>query len=164
MEWRSFQGIVTAIDDYITSPSGENSGCWKLMTLENNDQVVRFVVSPITYVVDQAKIRIGDRVSGYYDGNAPVILIYPPQYRALILVKERSDQNVKVGFFNEQLLSRDGQLQLNLGPFTQVMLANGQDFNPNPANRDLIVIYGAATKSIPAQTVPYKIIVWCPMP
>ena len=28
-------------------------------------------------------------------------------------------------------------------------------------NRNLIVIYGATTKSIPAQTTPYKIIVMC---
>ena len=62
-------------------------------------------------------VTVGDRVTGYYDGDAPTILIYPPQYQALVMVKENPYQNVKVDYFNSQLLSSDGQLQLNLSPF-----------------------------------------------
>lgn len=62
---------------------------------------------------------------------------------------------MKVAYFNEQLISSDGMLQLNLSPYTQMFLTNGQRFTRNPANRDLIVIYGPTTKSIPAQTCPY---------
>lgn len=38
---------------------------------------------------------------------------------------------------------------------------NDQSFTGNPANRNLIVIYGASTKSIPAQTIPYIVVVIC---
>lgn len=161
INWQSFQGVVTMISDFMIGPSEEGQGCYKLFTLENNSTTVNFVVSPTTYFVDHARAAVGDRVTGYYDGNVPVPLIYPPQYRALIMVKDNPDYNVKVDFFNNQLVSSDGQLGLTLAPFTQILLPNGQYFSHNPANRNLIVIYGPSTKSIPAQTTPYKIIVWC---
>ncbi|WP_191559330.1 hypothetical protein [Metabacillus idriensis] len=156
----SFQGIVTRISDFNTGQNGD--GCYKLISAENEiGASVNFVVSPATYFVDQAMVAAGNRVTGYYDGNAPVPLIYPPQYQALVMVKESPNQNVKVDYFNSQLVSSDGQLQVNLSPYTQLLLTNGQSFTRNPANRDLIVIYGPATKSIPAQTTPYRIIVLC---
>lgn len=156
----SFQGIVTLISDFNTGQNGE--GCYKLASVENGSGAsVNFVLSPATYFVDHAMIVPGDLVTGYYDGNAPVPLIYPPQYQALVMVKESPNQNVNVDFFNSQLVSSDGRLQLKLSPYTQLLLTNGQSFTRNPANRDLIVIYGPATKSIPAQTAPYRIIVLC---
>lgn len=156
----SFQGIVTTITDFNTGQSDE--GCYKLISVQNIEGAsVNFVVSPATYFVDEEMISKGDLVTGYYDGNAPVPLIYPPQYRALVMVKESPNQNVKVSYFNSQLVSSDGQLKLNLSPYTQSLLTNGQAFTASPANRDLVVVYGAATKSIPAQTTPYRIIVLC---
>lgn len=157
----SFHGTVTMITDLI-GQNGEGEGCNKLISVENElGQLINFVVSPTTYFVDHVMLEAGDRVTGYYDGNAPVPLIYPPQYRALIMVRDSPYQNVKVDFFNSQLESSDGRLRLNIIPYTQIVLTNGQRFSGNPANRNLIVIYGPATKSIPAQTTPYRIIVWC---
>jgi len=77
------------------------------------------------------------------------------------MVRESPYQNVKVDHFNSELVSSDGQLRLNLSPYTQIVLTNGQPFSGTLRNRNLIVIYGTATKSIPAQTTPYRIIVWC---
>lgn len=162
MNFISFQGTVTEMNDFKMSPNGETEGCFKQITIEDgHGGIVHFIISPTTYFVDQAIVNIGDRITGYYDGDAPVPLIYPPQYRALIIVKERSDQTVKVDYFNNQLVSRDGQLQINLSPYTPILLRNGQPFSKYIGNRNLIVIYGPSTKSIPAQTTPYKIIVWC---
>lgn len=158
----SFHGTVTMISDFITGQNGEGEGCNKVISVENElGALVNFVVSPTTYFVDHATVAVGDRLTGYYDGNAPVPLIYPPQYRALVMVKDSPYQNVKVDYFNSQLESSDGRLRLNISPYTQIVLTNGQPFSRNPANRDLIVIYGPATKSIPAQTTPYRIIVLC---
>jgi hypothetical protein len=77
------------------------------------------------------------------------------------MVKDSPYQNVKVDYFNNQLESSDGQLKLNISPYTRIVLTNGQAFSRIHANRDLIVIYGAVTQSIPAQTTPYRIIVLC---
>jgi hypothetical protein len=75
-------------------------------------------VSPATYFVDHVMVAVGDRVTGYYNGNAPVPLLFPPQYRALVMVKDYPNQNVKVDYFNSQLESSDGRLRLNIFPYT----------------------------------------------
>ena len=158
----AFRGRVTSINDFIVSQTGEGEGCYKIFTLDDgNGGIVNFVVSPSTYFVDQVTVSIGDIVTGYYDLNAPVPLIYPPQYRAIIMVKDSPYFNVKVDFFDNQLVSSDGELRLNVSPNTQIVAQNSQTFTSNPANRNLIVIYGPSTFSIPAQTTPYRIIVWC---
>ncbi|KIL76764.1 hypothetical protein [Bacillus badius] len=158
----SFHGTVTAISDFATGQNGASEGCYRLLSVQNErGETVHFVVAPATYFVDQDMVSPGDQVTGYYDQNAPVPLIYPPQYRALIVVKDNPYRNVKVDYFNQQLTSSDGLLKLNPAANTKVLLTNGQAFSKSPANRNLIVIYGPATKSIPAQTAPYKIIVWC---
>jgi len=162
VNFKPFHGVVSMISDFKIDEDGEGEGCYTLMSVTNgNGDLVNFVVSPTTYFVDHAMVAVGDWVTGYYDANAPVPLIYPPQYRALIMVKESDYQNVKVDYFNSQLESSDGQLKLNISPSTQTLLTNGQAFTRNPANRNLIVSYGPTTRSIPAQTTPYKIIVWC---
>lgn len=158
----SFQGTIIEITDFITAQPGFRDGCYKFFTVENEEGlIVNFVVSPSTYVVDHVMLRVGDNVTGYYDGDAPAILIYPPQYPALVIVKNNGEQNVKVSYFNQYLVSSDGQLQLNLSPDTQIILTNGQSFSRYPANRDLVVIYRYTTRSIPAQTTPTQIIVLC---
>jgi hypothetical protein len=157
-----FQGTITGISDFLIGQNGEGEGCYKLISVMNGTGAsVNFVVEPSTYFVDLEMVAVGDRVTGYYDANAPVPLIFPPQYRALIMVKESPARNVKVDYFNSQLVSSDGFLKLNLSPYTQILLRNGQFFSSSPANRNLIVIFGPSTKSIPAQTTPYRIIVWC---
>jgi hypothetical protein len=158
----SFHGTVTIISDFFTGQNGEGDGCNKLISVQNElGAIVNFMVSPTTYFVDHVMVAVGDRVTGYYDGDAPALLIYPPQYQALVMAKDSPYQNVKVDYFNSQLVSSDGRLQLNISPYTRIVLTNGQSFSRTPANRDLIVIYGPATKSIPAQTTPYRIIVLC---
>ncbi|MDF2856720.1 MAG: hypothetical protein K0Q87_2571 [Neobacillus sp.] len=160
--FHSFHGTITMISDFFTGQNGEGEGCYKFISVENGlGALVNFVVSPTTYFVDHVMVAVGDRVTGYYDGNSPVPLIYPPQYQALVMVKDSPYQNVKVDFFTSELVSSDGQLRLNISPYTQIVLTNGQLYSRTPTNQDLIVIYGPTTKSIPAQTTPYRIIVLC---
>jgi hypothetical protein len=158
----SFSGTVTTIDNFRTV-TGKSLGCYKLMTVRSGDgNVVNFIISPSTYFVDHIMISVGNIVIGFYDANAPVPLIYPPQYQAIVISKLVPGQNVKVDHFNEHMVSSDNTLMLNINPFTQIMLENGQAFNANPANHNLIVVYGPTTRSIPAQTTPNRIIVMCP--
>lgn len=157
----SFHGTVTAIHNFTNGQQEEND-CNHMFTVENNlGQIVNFIVSPSTYFLDLEMVTVGDQVTGYYDGDAPAILIYPPQYPALVMVKDSPSRHVKVDYFNNQLISSDSQLQLNISPHTRIVLTNGQLFTKNLANRDLIVEYGPTTHSIPAQTTPSRIIVLC---
>ncbi|MEG0384680.1 hypothetical protein [Solibacillus cecembensis] len=159
--FHSFHGTITEITDFNAGQSGKK-GCYKLFTVRNSmGVIVNFVISPSTYFVDHETLVVGDRVTGYYDANAPTVMIYPPQYQALVMVKDNPNQNIKVDFFNNQLQSSDGQLQLNISTNTHIILTNGQFFSGHPGNRDLVVYYGPTTRSIPAQTTPYRIIVLC---
>lgn len=160
IQFRAFQGKVTQIDDMKSNKYGE--GCVKMISLQNQQDVqVNFILSPNTYVLNQDMINVGDMVSGYYDGDAPAIMIYPPQYPALVMVKDQPEQMVKVSYFNHELLSQDHELKLNITANTPLFTGNGQAFTGNPGNRNLIVIYGPTTKSIPAQTSPYYVVVLC---
>lgn len=161
-KFAAFSGIVTRIEDFYPGQNDESAGCYKLMSLESKDKgPVNFVISPGAYFVDHEVIEVGDEVTGFYDANAPAILIYPPQYPAIVIAKDTQYQNVMVDYFNNQLISSDGNLKLNIAPSTEVVLTNDQPFNIYPGNRNLIVVYGPTTMSIPAQTTPYKIIVLC---
>lgn len=161
-KFQAFYGMIIMINDFWIDQNGEASGCYKLISVENGSgTLVNFVVAPTTYFVDHVMVALGDMVTGFYDANAPVPLIYPPQYNAIVMARNTPYQNVKVDYFNNQLVSSDNYLKLNIAPYTQMLLENGQAFTRNPANRNLIVVYGATTKSIPAQTTPYKIIVMC---
>lgn len=162
INWGSFYGIITEIND-AWAGSGVPLGCYKIITVQGADgNIVNFIINPTTYFVNHEMMLVGDRVIGYYNLNAPVPLIYPPQLHAIVMAKLVAEYNLKVDYFDENLISRDGFLKLNIGPNTQVVLENGQPFSYNPANNDLIVLYGPTTRSIPAQTTPYKIIVICP--
>lgn len=160
--FQSFYGVVTMINDFLIDQTSEKDGCYKLISVEDgNGSLVNFVVEPCTYFVNQEIVTAGDMVTGFYDADAPVPLIFPPQFRAIVMAKDTKFTNVKVAYFNNQLVSSDNTLKLNIAPYTQILLRNGQPFTRNPANRNLIVIYGPTTRSIPAQTTPYKIIVLC---
>ena len=161
MNFLSFSGIVSMISDFPIRPN-DQSGCYRLLSVDGGrGNMVNFVVEPDTYFVNHEVVSIGDRVTGFYDANAPVPLIFPPQYRAIVMAKDSPAQNVTVDFFNRQLESSDGSLRLNISLDTQILLENGQLFNRNPGNHNLIVVYGATTRSIPAQTTPSQIIVMC---
>lgn len=161
-KFTAFSGTVTRIEDFYPGQDDASAGCYKLMSLENIDRgPVNFVISPGTYFVDHEVVEVGDEVTGFYDANAPALLIYPPQYPAIVMAKDTVYQRVTVDYFNNQLISSDGNLQLNIAPSTEVILTNDQLFNRYPGNRNLIIVYGPTTMSIPAQTTPYKIIVLC---
>ena len=159
--FQSFSGVITMISDFATGIN-EEAGCNKLVSVDNGyGALVNFVMTPDTYVVDYVMLSVGDRITGFYDIDTPAPLIFPPQFRAIVMAKDTPYQNIKVSYFNSQLESSDGKLKLNIAPSTQIVLRNGQAFTRYPSNRNLIVVYGHTTKSIPAQTTPYKIIVIC---
>ncbi|ARD48354.1 hypothetical protein SporoP37_09400 [Sporosarcina sp. P37] len=161
MNIQAFSGAVMVIHEFPTGRDSEN-GCYLMMTVDNGyGNVVNFVVEPTTYFVDHVKIKAGDRVTGFYDADAPTPFIYPPQFRALVMCKDSRRQHVKVDYFNRRLESSDGTLQINLSPQTEILLTNGQSFKGNIAQRNLVVIYDTSSRSIPAQTTPHRIIVLC---
>lgn len=139
----------------------ENECCQQMITIENMEGVNNFIISPDTFVVDMVKMRVGMRVTAFYDANLPVPLIFPPQYRAVIIGRSFENETMMVNYFDENLLSADGGLRLNISRGTEVLTANGQSYTCSVGDNILIVYYSITTRSIPPQTTPRKVIVMC---
>jgi len=115
------------------------------------------------------ELEEGDTVTAFYLANAPMILIYPPQYSAAVVVAGAPEStSVTVDRFNAvegsegRYLAQGGNLIINLGPDTEVVLADGTAFNFEYGGIDgrrLVVIYDVTTRMMPPSTTPVKIIV-----
>ena len=115
--FQPFHGVITMINDFWIDETGKDAGCYKLMSVENRyGNLVNFVVGPTTYFVNHVMVTLGDIVTGFYDANAPTVLIFPPQFRAIVMAKDSPYQNVKVDYFNNNLVSNDNNLKLNIAP------------------------------------------------
>lgn len=160
IKFKFFTGVIQEINDLVTNSNNE-TGCYKLLTLQTNEGIVNFIINPLTYIVENKLLNVDDKVIVYYDANRPVILIYPPQYTAIVIAKVNPSENIKVDYFNEELISSDGMLKIDVTPLTKITQENGQLYSNKLNNRNWVVIYQLSTKSIPALTYPKKIIVLC---
>lgn len=160
----AYTGIVTVIENFWTDAQ-HPSGCVKIMSIQTQDgNTINFVVEPSTYFVNGTVIRMGDIITGFYDRNTPVPMIYPPQYRAVVIARYSRAQNVLVDYFDERLISSDNTLQLSIAPSTRLSLTNRQPFTGSIKNRNLVVIYGNAPHYIPRvpkRIIPWQVIVLC---
>ncbi len=150
---------ITGIIERMTSM--RDDCCNQAIALRTMNGMVNFVLSPGTYVVDNTPLRTGMRITAFYDSSLPVPLIYPPQYQAAFIGRTEPSENMMIAYFDRNLLSAENQLKLNVDSGTRVTTANGQRFPCSLGNHLLIVYYGASTRSIPAQTTPDRVIVFC---
>lgn len=146
----------------IQNVSNASDNCCNLMvTIITENGIVNMTVTPDTYVVNNLRLRRGMSIIAFYDADAPAVLIFPPQYKALIIAQKSQQENVTIQRFDEDLVSYDNSLQLNVGSNTMISTTNGQPFTCNLGNRQLMVFYSNTTRSIPPQTTPRRVIVLC---
>ena len=137
-------------------------GCLLFATIEDTDgNTVNFFINPDTYVVDFTTLSVGMMATFWYRNDAPMPLIYPPQYTAVVVAEDRNDWYVDVSYYNNSLTNEEQTLQLNLDGTVDVRTVNNQYFQASPANHNLVVSYASSTRSIPAQTTPGTIVVLC---
>lgn len=162
---RSRYGSVTGtIVDMMPAGAGNRRGdaCLIFAAVEDRSgNTVNFLISPMTYVVDFETLSTGMSCTFWYDLEAPVPLIYPPQYNAVAAAGEKNSRMVDVSHYDTRLINDNQTLQLNLDRSVKVRTTNNQYFQGSPANHDLVVVYESSTRSIPAQTTPKSIVVLC---
>ena len=157
------KGIITSISESRTGGSGAAS-CTLLFSIQGEDgNVFSFVISPSTYVLNQESFRPGDTIIAFYDSLAPMPLIYPPSYQAVAAIKPWKEQSAMLDVFDQNLKNSDNSLVLNLSPATNIRTQNGQIFTGRLANQLLLVLYTATTRSLPPQTTPDEVVVFCPV-
>jgi hypothetical protein len=155
-----FEGKVTEIGN--TGVNNRSYGCRQLMRVENmGGQIIDFIITKQTYFVRNEKIQVGAKVKGFYNGNAPAILIYPPQFHADVVAKMNEGEIVVLDYFDENLVSSTGGLKLFPDKETEIIMTNGQYFTSEISERFLTVTYTRSTRSIPAQAIPKQLVVMC---
>lgn len=154
------EGLVTSVTPL---QSGNITSCCTLLVYIQTryQEVYQVLVSSSTYVLDQKPIRRGDTIIAFYDTTAPMPLIYPPQYQAVAVVFPEQGEYAAFDYFDRNLRNSDNTLVLNLSGTTAMQLPNGQYYLGIPGDQYLLVLYTATTRSIPAQTTPHRIVVFC---
>jgi len=125
--------------------------------MEGEDGNAMFVTDFNTFILGNAP-EIGDNITGFYLLDMPMAMIYPPRYVVSVIVNGEFN-NIAVDRFDEELISYDGSLRLNINDETEIILQDGELFDCELAHRKLVVVYDISTRSIPAQTAPSQIIV-----
>lgn len=159
-----FGSITGTIVDMVPTRIGSRraNGCVLFVTLEDTDgNTVNFMLTPSTYVLDFETLSVGMLCTFWYAADAPMPLIYPPQYNAVVAAQEKTGRNVDVGFYNASLINESRTLELNMDGSVDVRTTNNQYFQGSPANHNLVVVYSSSTRSIPAQTTPSLVVVLC---
>ena len=159
-----FGSVTGTIVDMVPTRIGNRraNGCMIFVTLEDTDgNTVNFVMTPSTYVVDFETLSVGMMCTFWYAAEAPMPLIYPPQYNAVVAAQEINGRMIDVSYYNMSMVNEEQTLQLNMDGSVDVRTTNNQYFQGSPANHNLVVIYDNSTRSIPAQTTPRLVVVLC---
>ena len=154
-------GIITNISVQNTQSTATN-GCTLFLTVQSEDHgLINILLPGRAYVLNGRPFQIGDRATFFYQSQAPAPLIFPPQYRAVAAACTPHGLNAALDVFNALLTNTENSLMLNMSGNVPIVLPNGQPFRGDLAGKLLLVIYGATTRSIPAQTIPSQIVVFC---
>ena len=126
-------GTVTDLTPLMTSASDSSCSLLISMASESIGQV-DLVVTPQTYVLDQHTFMVGDSITAIYDTKAPVPLIYPPRFTAVVLLEDDDGFEVMLDYFDQDLLNQDQTLKLSLSDQdeTEIVLSNGQAYFFSP--------------------------------
>lgn len=152
-QFEKFEGTVVDITNSPEKPEV------KYLLLENSEgDRTEFVITDSTYVLEGVQLKEGQNLIGFYEKFEFAIMIYPPQYPAVVIAPV-DDKGLYIGKFNENYISLDNEIQLLGMDKADVVLRNGMKFSGKITDRRVAVVYSIVTKSIPGQTYPEKVIV-----
>lgn len=153
----------------VTEVSKEENGNI-VVTIDNENGGLRFVVAPTTVLVDRAtnaqvaadQLKKDMTVSVVYLENAPMGMSMPPYLGQVSAVVTNADKgNVAVGLFNDELINEAAKLQLNIADKTPILTTLGTKSilgADDVKGKNAVVFYDITTRSIPAQTTPSMIL------
>lgn len=150
------EGVITEI-----RPQQEGADNYWISITTDKGSPAHLVVGKDTFFDEGVKEKLspGQKVTAFYKSGTPMLMIYPPQIPVSLITVPNEHQFVIADVFDKQGINTTKKLQIKPGPSTKIVLEDGSDFKGSLENRKLIVYYGVTTKSIPAQTVPDRIVV-----
>lgn len=156
----SVKGTVVSIEDLKEG--------YKIIIEDADGNPAHLIVTDKTVFPFKSEVEAGDVVTGFYLANAPMILIWPPQYKIAVLVAGEPDgTRVAVDRFYEwednsegYLLAKSKVFAFRVDENTEIILANGDDFSDGDyVGRRIAVVFETSTRSIPELTTASKLIV-----
>lgn len=138
----------------------------KVITMENENGGLRFVVAPSTPIADRAtgtmvtadQLTDGMEVTVIYGANSPMGMSMPPYMGNVTAVVASADKGfVSVGLFNDELVNEKDMLKLNIAENTTILTTLGTKSilgADDVKGKEAVVFYDVTTRSIPAQTTP----------
>lgn len=162
IEYTSTTGTIKEIrpfygQDGVTPVEGK----YFVLIEDENGSQTNLIVDTDTVRMTENELKVGATITGYYKANQPMLMIYPPQiYADVIAVDLEAGETVVVNYFDENMVSADGSLKLNVDVTTKVTTSSGKEYRGIIGGNQLLAVrYGASTRSIPAQTSPIHIVV-----
>lgn len=111
-------------------------------------------------ILGKDDIKLDGKVKAFYHKTTPMGLSYPGFLTPDVLVINSDKSIAFVENFDEELLSADKELKLNLSDESPIIDTKGNPLTKEDAyGRDLVVFYNILMPSLPAQTNPLKVIV-----
>ncbi|SDS47490.1 Copper amine oxidase N-terminal domain-containing protein [Paenibacillaceae bacterium GAS479] len=161
LNYNSVTGAVKEIND-----SQVLKGA-KVVSLQDDagEIIANVTVTSNTYVASPDQLKVGAKLTAFYDAKKPMIAIYPPQFEAVVVVPAEEAVTWKVDRFTVDpdrklgLVSDDKSLIIIPSDQTKIVLEDGTPFAGSLEGRTLAVKYSIATFSIPPQTTPEAIVV-----
>lgn len=156
----SYTGKVTEIADH-SADGGRR------LSMESEEQgPANPVITEDCFILGGEDIKVGDTITLYYESGRPMILIYPPQYNAAIVVVhpagavEEADE-MAADLFDQDLVSKNGLIKLTPGEKTEILDREGNAYTGSLSDSLLLVFYqpeAAAAENTPEEVTPTKII------
>ena len=119
-----------------------------IMILRINDDSLLFN-SGTSERIKKSDFKKGATVEAYYDKNKPMLLIYPSTVtpEIVILKDDKVHGEVKIAKFNDEFLSLDNELKLNIGEETILLNQQGKEIKVEDLHgKELAVFYTWTTR------------------
>ena len=137
---------------------------------DDQNNIVNLKVSDYTLVYDNmgnkkslSDLTEGSTITVFTGSYEPTPLILPVQYTANVIIingEQYGNTNVDTYFADEEgYTNAANTLHFATYDDTKIVDKDEKEYKDDIDKNDLIVFYGASTKSIPAQTTPTKVVV-----
>lgn len=169
----AFASIAGTITEIFRLPLDEQGNYSKTLVIQTEEErTLHLIMSENTVLIKNGElvslddIEEGQEIVAHYDNTQMVPAIYPARLQVSALVLDTNNStNVHVDVFNKseafggQLLSSDNTLRFEVTEDTVILDTNNEVYEGSLDNKQLVIIYSAASRSLPAIPLNPKIIV-----
>lgn len=148
-----------------------DNGKTKIRISDGDMGIIFWIADPIFVIHEKDQsygtlenLEKGMEISAIMKESSPMTMSIPPQTNGVIGIVVEDDEIYQstIGIFDEFLTDAEAMLRLNIGEDTKIVDQKGSKrmyVAEDIKNTECLVIYGATTRSIPAQTTPKLVMI-----